>query len=328
MAIERKTVLVLGAGAGVPYGFPTGRELTKKIIDESLDNSWLANLEFDVNPAAKPTLEAFAMLDEFKQSLLGSQLQSVDSFLEKRPKFMESKKGQIFMELGKALIGFHLLPIERRNSNPQSLTKKPLWYEYVWNQWHTKLPQELSNTNLSIITFNYDRTVEYMLLNSIQSTYNVPPHQAADLLLGLNIKHVYGSLGKLPERIGSTTDVPYGADPYNVNTLRNVIENIKIIHETDEIADAPSIHQTLKEAEVVCFLGFGYLPENMDRLFGNVKLDHKTIYGSGYGLTDAEMNAIGRYLVQFSNSGARPHIEISKGTSLQALREFPVFPIA
>mgnify|MGYP006915254202 CR=1 FL=1 len=32
--IERKTVLVLGAGSNVSYGFPTGQDLTQRILEE------------------------------------------------------------------------------------------------------------------------------------------------------------------------------------------------------------------------------------------------------------------------------------------------------
>jgi len=36
--IKEKTVLILGAGASKPYGFPTGEELRREIIDNYVND--------------------------------------------------------------------------------------------------------------------------------------------------------------------------------------------------------------------------------------------------------------------------------------------------
>jgi hypothetical protein len=96
--IEKKTVLILGAGASVPYGFPTGAELRRDIL-ASLGNEG----RFQNYHALGYTERHW--LENFRRDFWRSQQPSIDAFLESRPDHLE---------LGQLVIADFLMPNERR----------------------------------------------------------------------------------------------------------------------------------------------------------------------------------------------------------------------
>ena len=84
--ITTPTVLVLGAGASVPYGFPSGLELLEQINGnlEYLNHSW-----WNIIERLEVTREEVSY---FLQELLFSGQPSVDAFLEHRSEFLKVGK--------------------------------------------------------------------------------------------------------------------------------------------------------------------------------------------------------------------------------------------
>jgi hypothetical protein len=77
-------------------------------------------------------------------------------------------------------------------------------------------------------------------------------------------------------------------------------QRLKLSHEVTADDRFEKAQEALSRAGVVCFLGFGYAPENMRRLKWEHRIDEgkrKTIFGTLYNLTEAEQGrlAIGRY---------------------------------
>ena len=75
--IENSTVLILGAGASTPYGFPTGEELITGIL-RGLNS----------NPQKSRLMDAgfeSAEINKFRVDLKGSKTFTIDAFLEYRP---------------------------------------------------------------------------------------------------------------------------------------------------------------------------------------------------------------------------------------------------
>ncbi|MET0288542.1 MAG: hypothetical protein ABW178_02835 [Pseudoxanthomonas sp.] len=73
-------VLVLGAGASMNYGYPSGAELRQQIL--SLEPKLAENLEI-IARGASQKLKSFI---EFQEAFRYSQLFSIDAFLGRRPK--------------------------------------------------------------------------------------------------------------------------------------------------------------------------------------------------------------------------------------------------
>lgn len=178
--ITKRTVLILGAGASVPYGFPTGRRLVLQITGE---------LEPGRDSGIRKTLRTRSFHDEditeFREALLNSNQPSVDAFIENRPEFTDIGKNAIPIQL-----------IGDENLHPLTRTDTLQWSEYLWNQLGTR-KQEFLISNLSVITFNYDRSLEYFLFRSLQNAFDLSVDEASqDLRSTIPIIHVYGQLGQ------------------------------------------------------------------------------------------------------------------------------------
>ena len=175
--ITKQTVLILGAGASVPYGFPTGRSLLLQITDELAPGR---------ATGLRQTLHPFSHehTSEFIAELLASNQPSVDAFIENRPSFTD---------IGKTAIAIKLIDCENQHTLTRAANLQ--WYEHLWNQLGTRR-QEFLNSKLSVITFNYDRSLEYSLFNSLRSAFGLSVDEASqDLRDTIPIIHVYGQLG-------------------------------------------------------------------------------------------------------------------------------------
>jgi hypothetical protein len=123
---------------------------------------------------------------------------------------------------------------------------------------------------LSIVTFNYDRSLEHYLFTVIQNTFGKSPEQCAAQLNQLDIVHVHGSLGRLPwqqeSAFSAALPLEYGkySEKPHIDIAR---KNIQIIPEAK--AESPEFkraHDLLNKAERIYFLGFGYHKANVNKL--------------------------------------------------------------
>ena len=251
--ITKPTVLVLGAGASKPYGYPLGGELVHHIDDILKDNNWVAALmECGVDRR---------IVDEFRFELFYSQQPSVDSFLEYRPEFHE---------VGKLTIAMSLIAHEHESALFAHVRRNEGIYHYLFTQLNASW-EEFSNNKLSIITFNYDRTIEHYLFTSLKHSCGQPDEVVAESFLSIPIIHVHGSLGSLPWQ--GTNGKPY----VTINIPKNPIEAAKlivpaskrilIVSEEDKSTDEFNrAFDCLKSAERIYFLGFGYHTPNLKKL--------------------------------------------------------------
>lgn len=279
--ITTPTVLILGAGASYPYGFPTAKGL-KELICEAFSQptakaAVLLSTESDELNYAPPSAEKFF---QFREAFLKSGQPSVDAFLERRPNFLD---------VGKLAIAYCLIPFE----NEAKLYRPDLkrggdWYEYLSIKLNSSF-EEFGDNKLSIITFNYDRSVEHYLLNSLLNLHGKKPDQCAQALGQIPIVHVYGQLGKhsYPQK----ECLEYRPDQVNHAVyVRRAAEGITLYHEEAEDASAAA-RELLKRAERVCFLGFSYHQLNVDRLnLGAARFDLRTtVIGTARGLVGEEV---------------------------------------
>ena len=133
--IKRNLVLVLGAGASMPYGFPSGRELVARALNKSV-RSFLGEMGF--HPSE---------VKEFQTAMKFSDPPSVDAFLALRSELMK---------VGKAAIACVLVQCESPDNLFQPAAGR--WYPYLRRQLETSL--ELFRYNkASVVTFNYDRSL-------------------------------------------------------------------------------------------------------------------------------------------------------------------------
>jgi hypothetical protein len=284
--ITRKTVLVLGAGASMPFGFPSGRKLVALIVDL---------LQSDASPTFK-LLEGHAyegeQITEFREHLALSGRSSVDEFLEYRTDFLDVGKEAI----AAALVSFEktasLFDVDMDNN----------WYQYLLGQLNTSF-DEFGQNELAIITFNYDRSLEHYLFTALKHSYKKSDEECADKLSKIPIVHVHGKLGRLPWEESRHSLVPYDAstrpDKLGLMVGRGG-ENIKIIHESvEEDPEFNEAFELLMVAERVYFLGFGFHETNLKRLriesLCQPDAPDRTICGTSDGLSQRQIQLVRGY---------------------------------
>lgn len=277
--IDMPTVLILGAGASKPYGYPVGTEL-KELIIRNLESKYI---KFHYTPN---------QISNFKDKLMNSRLYTIDKFLE--------GYGEEFGAIGKLAIAHEI--ISNESIDVYSCKAAEDWYGYLCNSLHTSTFEEFFENKLDIITFNYDRSLEEYLFKALENFY--PETSAADLVQSIKIIHMYGKLDHLPkEEWEDGKKREYGSMPSD-NSLVESSEGIKLIYESKEEGSFSEAHKMLRKAERVYFMGFGYDKTNLDNLniienFLEKKDDQTTFLqnasGTGFGLPQSVRNSIFSY---------------------------------
>ena len=258
--IETPTTLILGAGASYPYGFPLGRKLVEDILElfpqsnHSNDRIRSANSHFDIMLG---NLDIdISLMNRFSRNLRDSKIDSIDSFLE-------IKENSNFLEIGKMSILYAL----HRYEKSEELLRIDNWYRVLWNSLKTKSIEYFKLNKLSVITYNYDRSLEYYLLSCIKNTYDLDEKDACDLLFNtINIIHIHGKIGvfnienqTLNLNINMFKTQDYGSEIKDKDKFKFLSKNIKIIHDENinESEELKQANEILATTTRICFLGFG-----------------------------------------------------------------------
>ena len=150
-------------------------------------------------------------------------------------------------------------------------------------------PERFEQNQLSIITFNYDRSFEQFLFLALKNSYGLNDSEAANLLTSVPIVHVHGQLGPLPFEPGGRQ---YAA-PFSDDEIRLTAEGIRIAHETAEDDEQfQEAREFLAGARKVCLLGFGYHPANIARLRLKKLTSSPMVIACTHGLTKQEQSEV------------------------------------
>jgi hypothetical protein len=296
---SKPTVLILGAGASIPYGFPSADKL-KAMVWHSLQHG-----------LARGTLISTGVpqdqIDIFLADLRDSAAYSIDSFLEKRTDYLN---------WGKLAIASILLPIERTVNLFQKwldaqitdqATNDGNWYQYIYNL--IGYFQDLRDGKLSIITFNYDRSLEQYFFTSLMKergpvtdiNYSQIEQECSNLLKKIPILHIYGKLGSLPWETNKTPKVPYDISDRSPDwpaMVKIAADTIEIIPEgRDKSPILEEAQRLITLASRVYFLGFGFGKANVRRLFpvDLVRARQNCFYGTALNLPQSTINELQRY---------------------------------
>jgi len=277
--IDRQTVLILGAGASNPYGYPTGAGL-RDYIFRYFPGKHVDHIERDTGshqPDARKKAEDFALC------FYKSTTPSIDLFLA---------RNKHLSDFGKKAIAVSIMEHEKTNLLREDIKDHSTqdWYSYLYKRMTEKLitPEsynQFGDNKIVFLTFNYDRSLEYILEDSLLNSFLLAePQKKREQFEKIKIHHVYGCIDKLPFYGGRK----FGFE-YNILDINRCSQNIKIVH---EILDTKNeVQEIIKNAERIFFLGFGYAEENLQALgIGTVDYGTKEIYGTSLGLTKRETN--------------------------------------
>jgi hypothetical protein len=136
----------------------------------------------------------------------------------------------------------------------------------------------------SIISFNYDRSLEQFLFQSIKAQFGLSDDEAGGFVAELDIVHLHGQLGNMPWQGG-------GSRGYNGTVgaaeLHMCADAIRVVGPTPaNDRRIQEVQEQIREAERVVFLGFGYDESNLARLGLRKELYKKngSMRGTGLGL--------------------------------------------
>ncbi|MBN2136566.1 MAG: hypothetical protein JW720_02050 [Sedimentisphaerales bacterium] len=257
-------------------------------------------------------------VSKFRIKFDNSTTESIDFFMARNPKLAP---------VGKCFIAFEIFDAERRslfrekaaytqwkqeqeriagnllggfNTNTYLQSKDFQggdWYSYLFHRLAEGLIAkdilpDFSGGKLAFVTFNYDRSLEHFLYESVRNSFTeVPQQKVIECLTELPILHVYGRLAPLKWQ-----DPEAGID-YRPSIagglIKQTAQNIRTIYEERESAELAEAHRLIKSAQQIFFLGLGYARENMDvlKLPGLIHPNCE-VYGTGFGMTDREIATI------------------------------------
>ena len=178
--------------------FPVASELRQLLLEENEPTELLVSMGFQNNAVGEYRAWLEAILrplhvvgvskKSFQTRFALSEIFSVDAFLAYNPGFDS---------LGRIMIAAILLRCENVR------TLRGGWYQALLNEIVTNGP-DFPDAILSVITFNYDRSLELYLCRSFMSAFRLEEEAAWKMVARIKIVHVYGDLG--PVR----GVVPYG----------------------------------------------------------------------------------------------------------------------
>lgn len=309
--IKSNTVFVLGAGASVPYDYPTGAGLIEKVIsvvgNEEVYKAYHQCLTPEKRFSSALALSDFA--EEFQRLLRDAKPASIDYFLKLRKEYML---------LGKVAIAYVLRDCATGPKPPQQTTVSSDWYSYLRNKMFEDTFAETCNNQISFITFNYDTSLEEYFYKQLE--YYYPKCNREVFFKHIKIEHIHGKIHRMPWEIGELPDITkvqsIQKDSYNrvfgfdAEITKSMAAGIRLYHEGEEDDILKTISQKMSEADKVFYLGFGFHKDNVAKL--NVYKDIRKnsnrllIFSTRFGLTDSEWAATKR-------AGRLPHALTREG---------------
>jgi hypothetical protein len=297
--ITNPTVLVLGAGASAPYGFPVAGELKQKICSTFSKDSAATRL---LHEGSGISANVFF---EFREAFRKSGQSSVDAFLEHRPEFID---------VGKLAIAYCLIPYESEEALFESDGNRGGdWYQYLSSKLNASF-DNFGDNRLSVITFNYDRSLEHYLFTTLRHAHGRSDEECAGALLKIPILHVYGQLSRHPYPDREAR--PYETDCSRYKSVGYAARGITLLYDKAK-PELEAARRLLTAAERICFLGFGYHPLNLERLRLRDS-SGRAVFGTARGLIGGEVASVEHALRTYLLCGG---VTLTDADNLVVLRQ-------
>ncbi|KGT77321.1 hypothetical protein MA20_22270 [Bradyrhizobium japonicum] len=305
---NRKTLFIIGAGAGADIGMPVGAKLALDIHNRTkIAISHFGTLEqgtFDYEfaraffQAGRGADRYSAAFDLIHRGIFFAN--SIDDFLS-----IHEGSAEV-VEIGKAAIVRAILLAEKESHlyvDPSN-AYNTLDLMKVHTSWLTKLMRVLGPgrkapdvqrvlDEVTFINFNYDRCLEHFLTHALSLQYGITLDGAKQIVGGAKIIHPYGMVGGLDR-------VPFGGREYGGLDYVELSKQIKTYTErVEEESTLFSMHNAIRDADCIVFLGFAYHSQNMDLLFDKHAPPRKTvpIFGTALGMSKSDASEVSSFLM-------------------------------
>lgn len=264
-----QTVLILGAGASIPYGFPSGGQLIEKLADLFSNDEYQRELGNDLFD--EDQINYAKQLRECVKDPIGYY--SIDALIACRPNLSN---------IARKVVVDVILKAENFNINNPVIDKDDDWYKEMFSQLLIEPnPESILHNNISILTFNYDRSLEYYIIRSLMRRFEeLSWEKAFEIVSKLDIIHINGSLGELSKN--------------NIYGLIASNHDILFISENKRLLETKlnKIHNLINKANRIIFLGVGYHNDNMKLLKSDGPFKKGLASGTGVNLGEKEKSQL------------------------------------
>ncbi|WP_062342862.1 SIR2 family protein [Novosphingobium sp. CCH12-A3] len=337
--LRTRTTLIVGAGASAELQFPTNAELLARIIqgyDFKRTNSetstrdgqlLLRNIYKLAEKLNKKVEDVAAAAERLRNACrLGRSIDTVLEQYDHDPLVVACGKLAITFFMGQAESRSNLKDIPRVEGELPLQGKIAEYWIYQLGQLITsgvprsKIGQTLEQ--LTIINFNYDRSVEHFLPYALVMAYGIELKEAQQVVAEkLDIVHPHGSVGRLPWQKGEAPQAEWGVEqPWNIHAIA---AQLKSLNERSADRNAlRDIRLSVASAKRLVFLGFGFQPQNVDLLFENTLSHNPEVLISTYGMSSGNAATVAQMIRRLAGLESADQLMISPGKAWEVLRDY------
>lgn len=297
--IRVTTTLVIGAGASAELNFPTGSGLLRDISEllqfgSQFDRVNGSSVALDIGLAyARLTGQSrIKPFDPFYDA--AARVRSAADIARSIDNVIDQNDDDPLVEVvGKLAIAYRLLTAEAE-SKLSEISDQPGMFDlkHLRDTWLFPFGQMLTTDirksqvegifdRLTIINFNYDRSIEAFLPTLLVTAYGLDHSDAVTISQQVRIFHPYGQVGRLSWDFGGDGGIPYGWVARD--KLELVAPQLRTF--TEQLADGNELiamRSAVQQAEHLVFLGFGFHSQNMRLLAPDMDARATKIIGSLY----------------------------------------------
>ncbi len=238
------------------------------------------------------------LIESFNQSATNS----IDLFL--------SRNKETHYEQGKFILAWCILYFESICKFNEDIREPDTdWYKWFYNEITKEIItsnelEKIKENKLNIITFNYDRSFEEFLSQSLLYSFAGDRRDVINILDWIKVIHTYGKILELQ------WESPTSGEKYQTNNILDLAEkakdNIQIIYD-ERKTQVEEIQKIISSAYRIFFLGFSYSRENLEAIgMNNLLTKHQYLYGTALGFKDKEVLDI-KYLLRKMNPALLDH---------------------
>jgi hypothetical protein len=243
---------VIGAGASVDLGLPTGDGLRKRALD--MEKGTPDAFQFLTH--ARNALGLDLVQAVLKELAKDTTAESIDEFLwsrQHRPEVVVVGRGLIALIIGRAL-----------SSTPRDGYK---YLDCIIKKMRegTRSLQEFVKVNAGVrfVTFNFDSFIERRIERQLSAIFpDASDEDRMHARHAFEVLHVHGRLPDIPPKPLVFDSANGYLDDWFV-WFADAVKHIRVVHDA---VDSQAAEMAVSDARVLCFLGFNFHGTNLLRL--------------------------------------------------------------